>query len=61
MQAMDDRTETEKLRAGLAAAMRAANLALFLLERHGIQPNDSWRAGFDRDMKAAKEAAGDAR
>jgi len=51
--------EAERLRTGLVAAIRAAKLALFLLERRGAEMNDSWRAGFDRDMAAATEALGD--
>ncbi len=51
---MDD---LEKLRVGLAAALRAANLALFLIEKNGVPVNDSWRVGFDRDMATAKSAA----
>lgn len=41
---------------GLEAAVRAANLALFLLQKHGVPLNDSWRAGFDRDMAKAQAA-----
>ena len=52
-------TEVERLRAGAEAAIRAANLALFLLQRHSVPISDSWRAGFERDVATAKEAMGD--
>ena len=48
-------TEAELLN-GLVAAMRAAKLALFVIRKHGVMPNDSWRAGFDRDMATAEAA-----
>jgi hypothetical protein len=49
-------SETERLRAGLDAAIRAANLALFVIRKHGVMLNDSWRAGFEKDMATAKGA-----
>lgn len=50
--------ENERLRAALDAAIRAANLALFVIRKQGIMPNSSWQAGFERDMKAATDARG---
>lgn len=48
--------ENERLREGLDAAIRAANLALFIIRKQGIMPNSSWQAGFERDMATAMVA-----
>lgn len=48
--------EIERLRAGLAAAIRAANLALFVIRKQGVMPNSSWEAGFAKDLATAEAA-----
>lgn len=55
-----DATEAtaERLRAGLDAAVRAAELALFVIRKQNVMPNSSWQAGFEKDMAAAKSARG---
>lgn len=47
---------TPELREALVCAIRAAKLALFVVEKHGAMPNDSWRAGFDKDIAVAEAA-----
>ncbi len=54
-----DRAEIERLRAGLDAAIRAANLALFVIRKQNVMPNSSWESGFAKDMAVAKAARGD--
>lgn len=49
-------TEQTTAEVGIAAAIRAALLALWVIRKHGIMPNDSWRAGFDRDIATAEAA-----
>lgn len=39
---------------GCKAALRAAKLALFVIEKHGVMPNDSWKEGFEKDCKLAE-------
>lgn len=46
-------TQTED---GLRAAIRAAQLALFVIEKQGLMPNASWQAGFYSDVAKAEEA-----
>jgi len=41
---------------GLNSAVRAANLALFVIRKQGVMPNDSWKSGFEKDMKVAEAA-----
>lgn len=48
--------ENERLRAGLDAAIRAANLALFVIRKQGVMPNSSWQSGFEKDMATANAA-----
>ena len=48
--------DNEQTRQGLKAAIRAANLALFVIRKQGIMPNSSWEAGFTRDIKTAEDA-----
>jgi hypothetical protein len=50
--------EREELKTGLLAAIRAAELALFVIRKQGIMPNSSWQAGFERDLTTAKSALG---
>ncbi len=38
----------------LKAAIRAAKLALFVINKQSVMPNSSWQAGFDRDLKTAE-------
>lgn len=45
-------TRVKVLTEGLKAGIRAANLALFVIQKQRIMPNDSWRSGFDKDMDA---------
>lgn len=44
----------EQLLVGLDAALRAADLALFVIRKQDVMPNDSWKAGFERDMATAR-------
>jgi len=44
------------LKEGLEAAIRAAELALFVIRKQGIMPNASWESGFDSDLAKAKAA-----
>lgn len=48
--------EIERLRAGLTAAIRAAKLALFVINKAGVMPNSSWEGGFKDDLAAAENA-----
>lgn len=41
---------------GLNAAIRAANLALFVIRKQGVMPNSSWETGFENDMTTARNA-----
>lgn len=41
---------------GLKAAVRAAELALFVIRKQGIMPNASWQTGFEKDLATAKAA-----
>lgn len=52
-------TEINRLRDGLTAAIRAANLALFVIRKQGVMPNSSWESGFEKDLKTATDARGD--
>jgi len=45
-----------KLVAALIAAVRAAKLALFVIRKQDVMPNNSWQAGFDGDLKVAEDA-----
>lgn len=45
-----------RLRGGLDAAIRAANLALFVINKAGVMPNSSWESGFKSDMAKATAA-----
>ena len=49
-------TDIEKARTGLEAAIRAAKLALFVINKQGIMPNSSWQSGFSSDLKTAQDA-----
>jgi hypothetical protein len=48
--------EIERLRDGLNAAIRAANLALFVIRKQGVMPNSSWESGFNSDLAKATAA-----
>lgn len=48
--------EIARLRDGLKAAIRAAKLAIFTINKQGVMPNDSWKSGFDADVKTAEDA-----
>lgn len=50
------RREIAKLKEGLTAAVRAAKLAVFVINKHGFMPNDSWKGGFDKDIATAETA-----
>lgn len=50
------RVENERLRDGLRAAIRAANLALFVINKQGVMPNSSWESGFKSDLAKAEAA-----
>jgi len=41
---------------GLKVALRAADLALFVIRKQGVMPNDSWEEGFNSDTAAARAA-----
>jgi len=43
-----------KATSGLEAAIRAANLALFVIRKEGVMPNSSWETGFNGDMETAR-------
>jgi hypothetical protein len=45
--------EIERLRDGLDAAIRAAKLALFVINKQGVMPNSSWESGFKSDLDKA--------
>ena len=51
------RNDNGALRASLDAAIRSAKLALFVIDKAGVMPNDSWQAGFDKDMAQAEWAS----
>lgn len=44
------------LRDGLKHAIRAAKLALFVVNKHCAMPNGSWKTGFDDDLRRAEVA-----
>jgi hypothetical protein len=46
----------ERAKVGLEAAIRAAKLGLFTINKQGVMPNDSWKSGFDKDIQAAEDA-----
>lgn len=48
--------EPSGMREALEAAIRAANLALFVIRKQGIMPNSSWQRGFEQDMALAEAA-----
>ncbi len=48
--------EIERLTVALKAAIRAADLALFVIRKQGVMPNSSWESGFETDMKTARAA-----
>lgn len=52
----EQRAEIKRLQAGLDAAIRAAELALFVIRKQGVMPNSSWEGGFEKDMATAKAA-----
>jgi hypothetical protein len=48
-----DATAVENER-GLDAAIRAAELALFVIRKQNVMPNSSWEHGFNSDLALAK-------
>lgn len=48
--------EVERLRAALRCGVRAAKLGLFVINKKGVMPNASWKAGFDKDLAVAEAA-----
>lgn len=58
LEAYEADAEIEKLRGGLDAAIRAANLALFVIRKQGVMPNSSWQSGFEKDLATAIAARG---
>jgi len=50
------RQQIDALTSGLKAAVRAANLALFVINKHGVMPNHSWEGGFKDDLATAEAA-----
>lgn len=52
----ESRKSMATLRNGMMRAISAANLALFVIEKHGVMPNDSWRSGFNQDISTARAA-----
>lgn len=46
--------EVEEIRDGLKAAIRAAKLAIFTINKQGVMPNCSWRCGFEKDLATAE-------
>lgn len=51
-----ERAKVAELVEGLGAAIRAANLGLFVIRKQGVMPNSSWESGFDGDLKKATSA-----
>lgn len=51
-----ERARSEGLVRALEAAVRAANLALFVIRKQNVMPNGSWANGFKRDMAVAEAA-----
>jgi hypothetical protein len=49
-------TVSETAIKGLEAAIRAAKLALFVINKQGVMPNSSWESGFNADLKIAEDA-----
>jgi hypothetical protein len=50
------KAEVERKDAALKCGVRAAKLGLFLINKYGVMPNDSWKAGFNKDLAAAEAA-----
>jgi len=46
----------ERLIEGLEAAVRCAELALFVIRKQGVMPNSSWETGFNSDLESARTA-----
>lgn len=46
----------KRLREGLKAAIRAAKLGLFVINKQGVMPNSSWEGGFKDDVATAEAA-----
>lgn len=44
----------QQLKMGLRTAIRAADLALFVVRKQGVMPNSSWESGFNSDLEAAR-------
>lgn len=42
-------------RVGLQAAIHAAKLALFVINKRGVMPNSSWESGFNKDLATAED------
>ena len=49
-------TSAAHMTESLTAAVRAAELALFVIRKQGVMPNSSWEAGFESDMNVARAA-----
>lgn len=50
------RQENARLREGISAAIRAAELALFVVRKQGVMPNASWERGFAAELDQARAA-----
>jgi hypothetical protein len=46
----------ERAKEGLQAAIRAAELALFVIRKQGVMPNSSWESGFNSDLNTARKS-----
>jgi hypothetical protein len=49
-------SETGDAVEGFDAAIRCAELALFVIRKQGVMPNSSWEGGFNSDLAKAKAA-----
>ena len=45
--------EIERLRGALKCGIRAAKLALFVINKNNVMPNHSWETGFKDDLAEA--------
>lgn len=52
----NERHRLEQAKTGLEAAIRAAKLAIFTINKQGVMPNDSWKDGFEKDLRVAEDA-----
>lgn len=44
----------KRLEEALRLALKAANLALFVIRKQNVMPNSSWEGGFEDDLRRAR-------